>query len=410
VITVTTLTSISTQTFQTNAVDSIEALETAISKTQTQLSTGVTLQSAADNPAAMVQVNQLNTQLSASQQYVSNGNLVGSNLKLEEQALTNATNVLQSVQSLADEANNSSLSSTQLQDIGTQLSQQLQQLVSIGNSTDSNGNYLFSGYANTTQPFAQNSSGVTYSGAAETNQVQIGENQFVSTGDTGSSVFMNVPAGNGTFTTAAAAANTGSGSIGPGSVTNSTQWQAAAGAYTITFTSPTQYQVTTGPAGSPTVVTQGTYDSTAGGTISFNGIQVAVNGAPAAGDQFTVAPAGTSSAFATLQSLITTLNSTGLTSGQRTTQISQAIEQIGAAVNNLNDAQASVGARINSVTASQSSEQSNQTDYQTQIANLSQTDYAAATSRLSSEEVALQAAEDSYASLAKLSLFNYISG
>jgi flagellar hook-associated protein 3 FlgL len=409
VITV-TLTSISTQTFQTNAVDSIEALETAISKTQTELSTGVKLQNAADNPAAMVQVNQLNTQLSASQQYVSNGNLVGANLKLEEQALTNATNVLQSVQSLADEANNSSLSGTQLQDIGTQLSQQLQQLVSIGNSTDSNGNYLFSGYANSTQPFAQDSSGVTYSGADEASQVQVGENQFVSTGDTGSSVFMNVPAGNGTFTTAAAATNTGSGSIGPGSVTSATEWQAAAATYTVTFTSPTQYQVTTGPAGSPTVVTQGTYDSTAGGTIAFNGIQVAMNGEPAAGDQFTVAPAGTSSAFATVQSLITTLNSTSLTSGQRTTQISQAIEQISAAVNNLNDAQASVGARINSVTASQSSEQSNQTDYQTQISNLSQTDYAAATSQLSSEEVALQAAEDSYASLAKLSLFNYISG
>jgi flagellar hook-associated protein 3 FlgL len=409
VITV-TLTSISTQTFQTNAVDSIEALETAISKTQTELSTGVTLQNAADNPAAMAQVNQLNTRLSASQQYVSNGNLVGANLKLQEQALTNATNVLQSVQSLADEANNSSLSSTQLQDIGTQLNQQLQQLVSIANSTDSNGNYLFSGYASTTQPFAQDASGVTYSGADEASQVQIGENQFVSTGDTGSSVFMNVPAGNGTFTTAAAAANTGSGSIGPGSVTSATQWQAAAGTYTITFTSPTQYQVTTGPAGSPTVVSQGTYDSSSGGTIAFNGIQVAVNGAPAVGDQFTVAPAGTSSAFATLQSLITTLNSTSLTAGQRTTQISQAIEQISSAVNNLNDTQASVGARINSVTASQSSEQSNQTDYQTQISNLSQTDYAAATSQLSSEEVALQAAEDSYASLAKLSLFNYISG
>jgi len=407
VITV-SLTSISTQTFQTNAVDSIEALETAISKTQNQLSTGVTLQSAADGPAAMVQVNQLNTELSASQQYVSNGNLVGSNLELEEQALTNATNVLQSVQSLADEANNSSLSSSQLQDIGTQLSQQLQQLVSIANSTDSNGNYLFGGYANTTQPFAQDDTGVTYAGADETSQVQIGENQFVSTGDTGSSVFMNIPAGNGTFTTAAAAANTGSGSIGPGSVTNASQWVPAT--YTITFTSPTQYEVTTGPAGSPTVVTQGTYDSTSGGTIAFNGIQVAVSGAPAAGDEFTVAPAGTSSAFATIQSLITTLNSTGLSSGQLATQISQAIEQLSSAVNNLNDVQASVGARINAVTASQSSEQSNQTNYQTQISNLSQTDYAAATSQLSSEEVALQAAEDSYASLAKLSLFNYISG
>jgi len=406
-MTAVSLSNISTLTFQTNANDSIEALETAISKTQTELSTGVSLQSAADNPAAMVQVNQLNTALSASQQYVTNGNLVSSNLKLEEQALTNATNVLQSAQSLADEANNSSLSSSQLQDIATQLTQQLQQLVGIGNSTDSSGNYLFGGYANTTQPFAQDSGGVSYSGANETSQVQIGPNQSISSGDTGNAVFMNIAAGNGTFTTAAGAANTGTASIGPGSVTNASQWTAASGTYTISFTSPTAYQVTDS---SGNVVTQGTYDSTTGGTVSFNGIQVALNGVPATGDTFTVAPAGTSSVFATMQSLINTLNSTNLNSGQMTTQISQAIEQLSSAVNNMNDVQASVGARLNAVTASQTSAQSEQTDYQTQISNLSQTDYAAATTQLSSEEVALQAAEESYASLAKLSLFNYISG
>lgn len=406
-MTAVSLTSISTLTFQTNAVDSIEALENSISKTQNELSTGSILQNAADDPAAMVQVNQLNMQLSASQQYVSNGNLVGSNLKLEEQALTNATNVLQSAQDLALQANNSALSSSQLQDIATQLGQQLQQLVGIGNSTDSSGNYLFSGYANTTQPFAQGNGSVSYSGADETTQVQIGENQFVSTGDTGSSVFMNIPAGNGTFTTAAGSANTGTASIGPGSVTDASEWQAGSGTYTISFTSPTAYQIENS---SGTVLTTGTYDSTSGGTISFNGIQVTVSGAPAAGDTFTVAPAGTSSAFATIQNLITTLNSTTLNAGQRATQISQAIEQLSAAVNKMNDTQASVGARINAVTASQSSEQSSQTAYQTQISNLSSTDYAAATSELSSQEVALQAAEESYASLAKLSLFNYLSG
>ncbi|MGH8319869.1 MAG: flagellar hook-associated protein FlgL [Steroidobacteraceae bacterium] len=401
------LTSISTLTFQANAIDSIEALDNAISTTQNQLSTGLTLQNAADGPAAMVQVNQLNTELSASQQYTSNGNLASSNLKLEEQALTNATNVLQSAQSLADEANNSSLSSSQLQDIATELSQQLQQLVSIANSTDTNGNYLFAGYASTTQPFSQNGGTVTYSGADETSQVQIGENQSISSSDTGSSVFMNIPAGNGTFTTSAASTNTGSGSIGPGTVTDASQW--VPDTYTLTFTSPTQYQVTAGTGGSPTVVTQGTYDSTTGGTISFNGVQVAVNGTPAAGDAFTVAPAGTSSVFATLQSLVTTLNSTSTNSGQTASQISQAIEQLSSAANSLNDVQASVGARINAVTAAQSSEQSEQTDYQTQISSLSDTDYAAATTQLSTEETALQAAEDAYASLAKLSLFNYIS-
>jgi flagellin-like hook-associated protein FlgL len=36
-------------------------------------------------------------------------------------------------------------------------------------------------------------------------------------------------------------------------------------------------------------------------------------------------------------------------------------------------------------------------------------DYAAAVTQLNTEEVSLQAAQESYASLAKLSLFNYLS-
>ena len=67
---------ISTLTFRTNALAQMEALETAMSQTQSQLSTGKKLQRASDNPAAMAQVNALNAQLSASQQQVNNGNAV----------------------------------------------------------------------------------------------------------------------------------------------------------------------------------------------------------------------------------------------------------------------------------------------------------------------------------------------
>ena len=395
---------ISTTTFQTNALDSIEALQTALSKTQTQLSSGKRIQTAADDPTGMAQVNELNMQLSASQQYVTNGKLATANLNLETQALSDATNLLQSARDLAVEANNASLSASQRQDIATQLSQQLQQLVAIGNRTDSNGNYLFGGYASSTQPFAQNGNSVSYAGASQVSQLQISENQRISAGDTGSSVFMNLPAGNGTFTAAAGAANTGTASIGPGTVTNPSQW--VPDTYTITFTDPTDYTVTNGGG---STVTTGTYDPAAGGTVSFNGIQVTLSGSPAASDTFTVAPAGQSSAFATLSSLITTLNSTTLSTGQIATQVSQSLEQIDGAINNLGNVSASVGGRLNAVTASQSAAQSRQTGLQTSISNLSDTDYAAATTQLSTEEIALQAAEESYASLSKLSLFNYVS-
>ncbi len=399
-----TAVTISTITFQTNALDGMEALQTAISQTQQQLSTGKSFQTAAGNPTGMAQVNQLDMELSASQQYVSNGNLASTNLNLEAQALTDATNLLQSARDLAVQANNASLSATQRQDIATQLTQQLQQLVAIGNRTDGNGNYLFGGYASGTQPFVQNGNSVSYVGAVQVSQVQISGNQRISAGDTGGSVFMSIPAGIGTFTTAAGAANTGSASIGPGTVTNPSQW--VPDTYTIAFTSATGYTVTDS---SGATVTTGTYDPTTGGTISFRGIQVALSGSPAAGDTFQVAPAGQASAFATLSSLITTLGSTTLNSGQLATQIGQALEQIDGALNNLNAVQASVGGRINAVTASQSAAQSQQTQLQTSESSIQSTDYAAATTRLSSEEIALQAAQDTYASLSKLSLFNYIS-
>lgn len=395
---------ISTLTFRTNALDSMEALQGEISKTQEQLSTGKSIQTAADNPTGMAQVNQFNMELSASQQFVTNGNLASGNLNLENQALTDATNLLQSARDLALEANNASLSATQRQDIATQLNQQLQQLMDIGNRTDGNGNYLFGGYASNIQPFTQNGGSVSYGGADQVSQVQISENQRISAGDTGSSVFMNLPAGNGTFTTAAGAANTGTASIGPGTVTNPSQW--VADTYTVTFTDATDYTVTNS---SGATVTTGTYDATSGGTVSFNGIQATLSGNPATGDTFTIAPAGKSSAFATLSSLVTTLNSTTLNAGQRATQISQSIEQIDAALNSFGNVQASVGGRLNAVTASQSTAQSRQTDLQTSISNIQDTDYAKATTQLSSEEVALQAAEESYASLSKLSLFNYVS-
>jgi flagellar hook-associated protein 3 FlgL len=395
---------ISTLTFQNNALYDIDALDGQISQTQNQLSTGLTLQNAADNPVAMSQVNGLNVELSASQQYVTNANSVNTSLQLETQALTNGTNILQSAQSLGTEANNGSLNTSQRQDIATQIQQLLQQLVSVANSTDANGNYLFAGTASATQPFAQSGGSVAYSGSASVNQVEIAPNQFISQGDTGS-VFMNIPAGNGTFVTAAGAGNTGSGSIDPGTVTDPSTWAANAGTYTISFTSPTQYEVTN--SAGAVVVPPTTY--TSGDSISFDGIEVTVSGTPAANDQFTVSPAGTASAFSTLSSLVTTLNSTTLTSAQITTQIGTALQQLGNAVNSLDNVQASVGARINAVSTAKTTATSDQTTIQSSVSQLSDTDYAAATTQLNTEEIALQAAEESYASIAKLSLFNYLA-
>jgi flagellar hook-associated protein 3 FlgL len=393
---------IATITFQQNAINQMQNLQAALSKTQNDLSTGKKLHSAADDPSGMAQVNQLNVQLSASQQYVTNGNYATSTLQLELQAMSDATNVLQSARDLAVQANNPALSAAQRTDIASQLTQQLQNLVAIGNRVDGSGNQLFAGNASSTVPFAQSGNTVTYNGSSLVSQIQIGPNQRISSGDTGATVFMNIPAGNGTFTTSGAPANTGTGSIGVGTVTTPSAW--VPDTYTIAFTSPTAYSVTNS-AGA--VVTTGNAFAD-GDSISFNGIQVPITGTPAAGDTFTVAKAGNASAFSTLQGLITTLSSSTLSSAQISSQIGGALQQIDNAISNMSNVSASAGARINSITSSQGAAQTLQTNLTTSVSQLSDVDYAAAITQLNTEEISLQAAQASYASIARLSLFNYL--
>jgi flagellar hook-associated protein 3 FlgL len=393
---------IATITFQQNAVSQMQNLQADLSKTQNDLSTGKKLHSAADNPAGMTQVNQLNVQLSASQQYVTNGNSATSALQLEEQAMSDATNTLQSARDLAVQANNSSLSASDRADIAAQLTQLLQNLVAIGNRVDGNGNQLFAGTASGTVPFSQSGSTVSYLGSSAVSQVQIGPNQRISSGDTGATVFMNIPAGNGTFTTSGALTNTGTGSIGVGTVATPAAW--VPDTYTISFTTPTSYSVTNS-AGA--VVSTGSAFQD-GDAISFNGIQVPITGTPAAGDSFTVAKAGTASAFSTLSSLVTTLSSTTLSSAQISSQLGGALQQIDNAISNMSNVSASVGGRINSITSSQGAAQTLQTNLTTSVSQLSDVDYAAAITQLNTEEISLQAAQSSYASIARLSLFNYI--
>ena len=235
--------------------------------------------------------------------------------------------------------------------------------------------------------------------------MQLSADQSVSTGDTGSAVFMNIPAGNGTFTTSASSSNTGSASFGTGTLTNPSAW--VPGNYTITFGTGSTYQITNSTGAT---VSSGTYSADAGGdfTLSFNGAQLSFSGIPAANDQFSVDTAGTASVFSTFASAINALNQPSLNAGQRTTQLNNVLQQIDGALNNFNQISASVGARSNAVSAAATTAQTQQTSLQTTVSKISDTNYAAATTQLSTEELALQAAQASYASMMQLTLFKYI--
>jgi flagellar hook-associated protein 3 FlgL len=398
---------ISTSMIDQLALNGIMQDESALSSTQNQLSTGLSINSPADNPAGEVQLLQLSATSTQYQQYISNGQSAGANLNLEQSALTSATTTLQSIQSLAVQANSGTNNSSDLQSIATEIQQLEQQLVGTANSTNATGQYLFAGYSVNTQPFVRSAGGsVSYVGDSGVSSVPLDGGTSVQTGDAGSTVFMNVPTGNGTFTTAASSSNTGTGVIDAGSVTDASQW--VPDSYTVTFTDASDYQVTNS-AGA--VVANGTYDNTDGGSISFKGIQVGITGAPAAGDSFTVSSSGTQSVFDTLDSLVSSLQHAGSGSAaqaQLSSALANAQQQLDGALQQVSTVATSVGTRISLINSVNTSVSSQSTTVTTQISNLDSLNYAAATTQYSQEYLALQAAEQSFAQLGQLSLFKYL--
>ncbi len=388
---------------QTQFLAALQTLESGINQTQNQMSSGKQFTTASQNPTAAGAVNNYTQALAQSQQYATNASSAQTNLNTEDNALTQLQNQLQSLRDLALEAGNGALSNTDRSAIATQAVQIQNSLLSLANTTNGNGEYIFSGFAAQTQPFTLSAAGATYNGDQGQRQIQIAAGQTVADGDNGNTVFNQIKTGNGTFTVSANAGNSGSGIIGATTVSNPAAYDG--GTYSINFTAPDTYNVMEGA----TLVSSGTY--TDGGTIAFNGVQVTLSGQPATGDSFSLAPSGTQSIFTTVQNLVTALQ-TGVSNPASTVSLnnslSGAINNIDQALQNTSDVQASVGGRLNSITTQQSVATSQQTQLQTSISQLQSLDFASAITTLDQQNTTLSAAMQAYTLTQGLSLFKYL--
>jgi len=385
----------------------LDSLESNISVTQNDITSGDAYTEPSQDPTAAGEVDNYDQVLAQSQQYSTNASAAQGGLNTEDSALTQVTSQLQSLRDLALEANSGTESTQNLSAIATQVQQIQQSLLGLANTQDGNGNYIFGGYATQTQPFALTATGAAYSGDNGQNQVQIAAGQTVASADNGNTVFNNILTGNGSFTVTANAANTGSGLIGAATVTDPTAY--TAGDYAINFTTADTYQVVNSTTNA--VVTSGTY--TSGQAISFNGTNINLTGTPAAGDSFAVTPSTNQSIFSTVQNLVTALqaaNGTATSSTQLSNSITGAINDIGQALDQVATVQASVGGRLNAITTQLSVNTSQQTQLQTTIASLQGLNIVSAYSTLEAQNTTLSAAMQAFTITQGLSLFKYISG
>lgn len=399
---------ISTQNFFARSVNAMLDQQAALSKVQNQVATGQRVSTPADDPIAAVHILELERAKSESDQFGKNSDVARGRLNLEEQAMEDVGLVVQRVRELLVQASNiGGMSASDRQSIAVELASRLDELQDIANRKDGNGEYMFSGFSSLTQPFSRDAAGVvTYAGDQGNRLVQVGPSQRIADSHSGNDVFMNVTAGNGTFTTGVAPTNTGTGTITVGQVNNSAAW--VPDDYTLTFDNPpTTWQVLDG--GGVQVAT-GAY--TAGNAIAFNGVQVAVSGVPAAGDSFPISQSTTEDMFTTVQNIVTALqgpSGSASSNAQLSTLLGGSLQQLDQITDHALGIRAQIGARLSTLDDADATRDSLDVDLQTSLADLRDLDYAEALTRMNQQLVGLQAAQLSYTKISQLSLFNYMS-
>jgi flagellar hook-associated protein 3 FlgL len=160
---------VSTNSFTDNFLYQMGQLQTQQSTLQNQATTGLSLTLPENDPSAMDQVLNLQTEASSDTQYQSNISQIQSSANTASDALTSLQSLVEQAGQIATEANGVD-SSSQLSSYATQVGQLIQQALQIANTQDSQGNYIFGGTETGTPPFSAatgangNVTAVTYNG------------------------------------------------------------------------------------------------------------------------------------------------------------------------------------------------------------------------------------------------------
>jgi len=400
---------VSTNSVYELGVASILRQQEGLLKTQQQVSTGRRILTPADDPVAAARALDVTQAESLNTQYAENRNHATASLGLADSVLQAVTSLVHDLRAVALTAGNPTLVDRDRASLATDLRGRLDELIGLANSVDGAGEYLFSGYQGRTRPFAQTAAGVQYSGDQGQRLIQASASRQIAVSDSGTDVFERIKNGNGVFVATAAAANSGSGVISPGTVV--TPASLTGHDYQITF-SVAAGAITYNVVDTTTATTLSTANPYASGnSISFDGLQLEIQGTPADGDQFTVAPSTNRSLFKTLGDLIAVVAAP--LSGQNGSAklingLNGALLNLDHGLDNILGIRAAIGTRLQEVDALQSAGEGLAVQYQQTLSQLQDVDYAKAIATLNQQQVYLEAAQKSFMKVSGLSLFDYV--
>jgi flagellar hook-associated protein 3 FlgL len=328
--------------------------------------------------------------------------------------LGDATSLVQKLRELVITAGNAGYSASDRKSVAQEMRGLRDQLFALANARDANGTPLFGALGSASAPFTDSSGGVSFNGVA--GQRASTETSIPGTMD-GQAVWMNVASGNGSFALSTGTGNTGNLWTNTGQVL--TPASLTGHNYTITFSvvgAATTYSVqdtTNIPATTvlpaPAVPPSPNPTYTPGQAITFDGLSLVANGAPANGDTVQVVPSTNTNLFKVMDDAITAIGDPNLTSSQRAQAVGLALTQVDTGMNQLQAARSQAGEWMNRADNIQDAQEGRTLQLSADKSRAEELDMVKGISDFTRFQTGYQTALQSYAQVQKLSLFNFIS-
>jgi len=396
-----------------NGVAGLQRNYANVTRTQEQISTGNRILTPADDPVASVRLLQLEQQQNVLSQYNANLTAAKNSLTQEEVILNSVNTVLQRVRELAVQAGNGGLSAEDRKSIAAELREREDELLSLMNTRNARGEYLFSGFQGKTQPFVRDGAGsYSYQGDEGQRNLQIASSLNIAISDSGKSIFESV-------TNAGRLEVADRVSLGfPVSeplVSDEVAFSNYRG-IRIVFDSDLEgkYEVFGMPKDGGAEVSLGTSnldnDNDSDDKLVYGGVTLFVGGQPPTGSvilvQGKVPVAEKQGILDTVANLRVALEDPTANGNDIRDAVAVALTNLDHGMISVDAARGNIGARLNVIETTQTDNEDVALVNKAVQAELRELDYAEALSRLSFQTIILEAAQQSYVKISGLNLFN----
>ncbi|WP_018995252.1 flagellar hook-associated protein FlgL [Thioalkalivibrio sp. ALJ2] len=404
-----------TQIFQ-SGINQIQAGQGELNRTSLQLGSGKRILSPSDDPSGATQINQFERIIKATKQFQRNMENTQPRMQQQESLLQQGTDALQRARELVVTGNNDSQTRETRGYLADELRQIRDGLLDVANTKDPNGEYIFAGTKSQNQPFRQDGDGeIRYegaSGAGSVREVAVSADRKIAVGHDGAAVFMDIPENDGRVG-AEVVENNGSLVLEKTGVTSVSDLDDRE--YSISFDENGDgglvYSITYVDEDGGTVSLEEDVPYVSGESIEFAGRSVTISGTPEPGDEVLSRPAENFSVFQTLDRIIDALERSGDSASARADLASAsntALADLDAVLGNFSDKRAELGSKLKAFDQQKDLNEDRMLDLESAVSQIRDLDYAEAISRFNQQQVALQAAQQTYTQVNRLSLFDFI--